>query len=65
MGFGEVYKTTWWGLPQKDGWGGIYYQFHNTNVIENLLANTKARSTYYENVAGTINILTALQNCEI
>ena len=34
-------------------------------VIENLLANTKARSTYYENVAGTINILTALQNCEI
>ena len=25
MSYGSIYETTWWGSPQEDGWGGIYY----------------------------------------
>jgi hypothetical protein len=23
----EIYNSTWWGNPQKNGWGGIYYDY--------------------------------------
>jgi len=25
MSYGSIYETSWWGNPQEDGWGGIYY----------------------------------------
>ena len=25
MNYGSIYSSTWWGLPQENGWGGIYY----------------------------------------
>ncbi len=27
MAFGNIYNTTWWGLPEEDGWGDIYYEY--------------------------------------
>jgi len=64
MGYGEIYKTTWWGLPVQDGWGGIYYDLSVTSAVPNLLESLQARATYYENATGTTTILTALENCE-
>mgnify|MGYP001182484922 CR=1 FL=1 len=32
MAYGEIYKTTYWGLPVKDGWGGIYFDLANTSL---------------------------------
>ena len=23
----EIYPVSWWGSPNKDGWGGIYYDY--------------------------------------
>ena len=25
MSWGKIYDTTYWGLPEENGWGGIYY----------------------------------------
>lgn len=25
MSYGSIYDSTWWGSPEEDGWGGIYY----------------------------------------
>tara|TARA_R110000796_G_scaffold19421_1_gene58327 strand:- start:845 stop:1096 length:252 start_codon:yes stop_codon:yes gene_type:complete len=25
MAFGKIYETTWFGNPEKNGWGGIYF----------------------------------------
>ena len=25
MGYGAIYSSTWWGNPQQDGWGSVYY----------------------------------------
>lgn len=27
MAYGKIYETTWWGNPQADGWGNVYYDF--------------------------------------
>ena len=64
MGYGEIYKTSWWGSPVKDGWGGIYFDLSVTSEVPNLLETLQARATYYENATGTTTILTALENCE-
>tara|TARA_R110000737_G_scaffold26563_4_gene45326 strand:+ start:2466 stop:2660 length:195 start_codon:yes stop_codon:yes gene_type:complete len=64
MGYGEIYKTTWWGLPVQFGWGGIYFDLSVTSAVPNLLTTLQARATYYENADGTTTILTALENCE-
>jgi len=29
MGYGEIYNTSWWGLPTENGWGNIYYPYAN------------------------------------
>ncbi len=29
MSWGKIYDTTYWGLPEEDGWGGIYYDDAN------------------------------------
>jgi hypothetical protein len=64
MGYGEIYKTTWWGNPVQGGWGDIYYNLSVTSAVPNLLTTLQARATYYENATGTTTILTALENCE-
>lgn len=64
MGYGEIYKTTWWGLPVKFGWGGIYFVLSVTSAVPNLLTTLQARATYYENANKTSEILTDLENCE-
>ena len=25
----EIYNTSWWGSPERVGWGSIYYDFNN------------------------------------
>ena len=65
MGYGEIYKSTWWGLPVQFGWGGIYYDLAFPSAADGLLAILEARATNYENAAGTTIILTALENCEL
>ena len=64
MGYGEIYKTSWWGSPVQYGWGDIYYDLSVTSAVPNLLESLQARATYYENATGTTTILTALENCE-
>jgi hypothetical protein len=64
MSYGKIYETTWWGNPNENGWGGIYYDLSVTSEIPNYLSALQARATYYENVTGTTAILTALENCE-
>jgi hypothetical protein len=27
MAFGSIYDSTWWGLPEENGWGDIYYDY--------------------------------------
>ena len=56
MGYGEIYKTTWWGLPVQFGWGGIYFDLSVTSAVPNLLTTLQARATYYENATGTNEI---------
>lgn len=64
MGYGEIYKTSWWGSPIQYGWGGIYYDFtNNDSQIEALLTALQTRAANYENVIGTTEILTELENC--
>jgi hypothetical protein len=64
MGYGEIYKTSWWGTPEQYGWGAIYYDFTaNGSQIETLLAALQTRAANYENVTGTTEILTELENC--
>ena len=29
MGYGAIYSSTWWGQPQQDGWGSVYYAIAN------------------------------------
>ena len=31
----EIYNSSWWGLPIKNGWGGIYYDFAYPSFIGN------------------------------
>tara|TARA_R100000654_G_C2594241_1_gene113837 strand:- start:141 stop:335 length:195 start_codon:yes stop_codon:yes gene_type:complete len=64
MSYGKIYETTWWGNPNENGWGGIYYALSVTSEIPDLLSALQARATYYENVTGTTAILTSLENCE-
>ena len=64
MAYGEIYKTTWWGLPVQFGWGGIYFDLAFPSAVPALLTTLQARATYYENADGTSEILTALENCE-
>lgn len=34
MSYGEIYKSTWWGNPQKDGWGDVYYDLANQYLLD-------------------------------
>ena len=29
----EIYSKSWWGLPQEDGWGSIYYDIASTSDL--------------------------------
>lgn len=64
MGYGEIYKTTWWGNPVQDGWGGIYFDLANTSltgfVFDVDTTQSRGSSTQYQlplSGAGTTNIL--------
>jgi len=64
MSYGKIYETTWWGNPNENGWGGIYYDLAFPSDIPGLLTALQARATNFENSTGTTTILTALENCE-
>ena len=32
MSYGSIYETSWWGNPQEDGWGGIYYDLASSGL---------------------------------
>ena len=42
MAYGEIYKTTWWGLPVQFGWGGIYFDLAFPSAVPNLLTTLQA-----------------------
>jgi len=60
----EIYKSSWWGSPIQNGWGGIYYDLSVTSAVPNLITTLQARATYSENITCTTAILTALENIE-
>ena len=33
MSYGSIYESTWWGNPQEDGWGGIYYNLASSGLV--------------------------------
>jgi len=60
----EIYKSSWWGSPIQNGWGGIYYDLSVTSAVPNLITTLQARATYSENITCTTATLTALENIE-
>jgi len=33
MAFGKIYDTTYWGSPVENGWGGIYFELTELEVL--------------------------------
>ena len=48
MGYGAIYNSTWWGNPQQDGWGSVYYAIANPSWSLNNKQWQNENRTYIE-----------------
>ncbi len=53
----EIYDTSWWGSPEKVGWGSIYYDFIITPLTRQYEARVIADG-------GTIEAIDCVNNAD-
>lgn len=46
--YGAIYSSTWWGNPQQDGWGSVYYAIANPSWSNNNNEWQNENRTYIE-----------------
>ena len=51
----EVYNVSWWGNPEKDGWGSIYYDLSYSELVQDYQTRVIADN-------GTIESLRCVQS---
>jgi hypothetical protein len=58
INFGKIYETTWFGVPLKNGWGGIYYELPFNEITLAFQTRVLADGAVIE----SLNCLNAITN---